>query len=112
MESTPLMNAMDTTNGYVMDKAQIEAIPLPTGSFTGRGDSLAGRECGTSVGDGSERGLGNPPIWANGQRDTSNSFSLNGVDGSNLFNGKSTSNVGSARVINSTGVSTSTERAA
>ena len=53
------------------------------------------------------RGLGNQPIWANGQRDTSNSFSLNGVDASNLFNGKSTSQVGSARVINSTGVSTS-----
>ncbi len=47
------------------------------------------------------------PIWANGQRDTSNSFALNGVDASNLFNGKSTSQVGSARVINSTGASTS-----
>ncbi len=58
-------------------------------------------------GTGSNAGLGNPPIWANGQRDTSNSFSINGVDASNLFNGKSTSNVGSARVINSTGVSTS-----
>ena len=59
-------------------------------------------------GSGSLSGLGNPPIWANGQRDTSNSFSLNGVDASNLFNGKSTSQVASARVINSTGASTST----
>jgi hypothetical protein len=50
--------------------------------------------------------MGNEPIWANGQRDTSNSFLLNGVDASNLFNGKSTSQVSSARVINSTGVQT------
>src|ERR1019366_8016100 len=57
---------------------------------------------------GANSGLGNAPIWANGQRDTSNSFSLNGVDVSNLFNGKSTSQVASARVINSTGVSSST----
>ena len=33
---------------------------------------------------------------------------MNGVDASNLFNGKSTSQVPSARVINSTGVSSST----
>ena len=52
--------------------------------------------------------MGNAPIWSNGQRDTSNSFLLNGVDASNLFNGKSTSQVPSARVINSTGVSSST----
>ena len=30
VNATPLMNATDTTNGYVMDKAQIESIPLPT----------------------------------------------------------------------------------
>ena len=29
------MNAVDTTNGYVLEKNQIEAVPLPTGSFTG-----------------------------------------------------------------------------
>ncbi len=58
-------------------------------------------------GTGANSGLGNAPIWANGQRDTSNSFLLNGVDASNLFNGKSTSQVSSARVINSTGVQTS-----
>src|SRR5271157_5286302 len=26
---TPLMNAVDTTNGYVLEKAQIQTIPLP-----------------------------------------------------------------------------------
>ena len=35
VEETPLINAVDTTNGYVMDKAEIDDVPLPTGSFTG-----------------------------------------------------------------------------
>jgi hypothetical protein len=107
VDAVPLMNAVDTTNGYVLDKAQIESIPLPTGSFTGLAILSPGVNAELSGGTGANSGLGNAPIWANGQRDTSNSFSLNGVDASNLFNGKSTSQVGSARVINSTGVSTS-----
>ena len=98
------MNATDTTNGYVLDKAQIEAVPLPTGSFTGLAILSPGVNAELPGGTGANSGLGNAPIWANGQRDTSNSFSLNGVDGSTLFNGKSTSQVGSARVVNSTGV--------
>ncbi len=107
VEASPLMNAVDTTNGYVLDRAQIDAIPLPTGSFTGVAILSPGVNAELPSGTGANAGLGNLPIWANGQRDTSNSFSLNGVDASNLFNGKSTSQVGSARVINSTGVSTS-----
>ena len=107
VEATPLMNASDTTNGYVMDKAEIEAVPLATGSFTGVAILSPGVNAELSGGTGSNSGLGNAPIWANGQRDTSNSFSLNGVEASNLFNGKSTSQVPSARVINSTGVSSS-----
>ncbi len=107
VEASPLMNAVDTTNGYVMDTAQIDAAPLPTGSFTGLATESAGVSAELSAGTGANAGLGNAPIWANGQRDTSNSFSLNGVDASNLFNGKSTSDVPSARVINSTGVSSS-----
>ncbi len=35
---------------------------------------------------------------------TSNTFLLNGLDASNLFNGKSTSQVASARIVNNTGV--------
>jgi hypothetical protein len=35
VEAAPLMNAVDTTNGYVMETQQIESVPLPTGSFTG-----------------------------------------------------------------------------
>ncbi|MGD0891795.1 MAG: TonB-dependent receptor [Terracidiphilus sp.] len=107
VEASPLMNAVDTTNGYVLDTAQIEAVPLATGSFTGLATQSTGVSAEFGSGTGANSGLGNAPIWANGQRDTSNSFLLNGVDASNLFNGKSTSQVASARVINSTGVQTS-----
>ena len=107
VEATPLLNATDTTNGYVLEKAQIEETPLPTGSFTGLAILSPGVNAELPGGTGVNSGLGNLPIWANGQRDTSNSFLLNGVDGSNLFNGKSTSQVGSARVINSTGAGNS-----
>src|SRR6201996_3301277 len=103
VDVNPLLNAVDTTNGYVLDKAQIEAIPLPTGSFTGLAILSPGVNAELPGGSGAGTGLGNLPIWANGQRDTSNSFSLNGVDGSTLFNGKSTSQVASARVVNNTG---------
>ena len=108
VESSPLMNAVDTTNGYVMEKAEIQQVPLATGSFTELAIASPGVNAELPTGTGANSGLGNAPIWANGQRDTSNSFLLNGVDASNLFNGKSTSDVPSARVINSTGVSSST----
>jgi len=52
---------------------------------------------------GTNAGLGNQAIWANGQRDTSNSFSVNGVTTNNLFNGKSTSQVASTRFTLNTG---------
>lgn len=102
---SPLMNAVDTTNGYVLDRSQIQSIPLPTGSFTGLAILSPGVNAELPSGSGANAGLGNQPIWANGQRDTSNSFLLNGVDASNLFNGKSTSEVASARIVNNTGVS-------
>ena len=104
-EETPLVNAVDTTNGYVLDKVQLEDVPLPTGSFTGLAILSPGVNAELPSGNGANAGLGNQPIWANGQRDTSNTFLLNGVDAKNLFNGKSTSSVGSARVVNNTGVS-------
>ncbi|HEX4005924.1 MAG TPA: TonB-dependent receptor [Acidobacteriaceae bacterium] len=103
VEASPLLNTVDTTNGYVLDKAQIDQIPLPTGSFTGLAILSPGVNAELPGGTGSNSGLGNAPIWANGQRDTSNAFLLNGVDASNLFNGKSTSQVESARVVNNTG---------
>ena len=58
-------------------------------------------------------GLGNQPIWANGQRDTSNTFQVNGVDATNLFNGKSSSGDTSQRYnFNIGGGSTSATPAA
>src|ERR1700732_295671 len=107
VEETPLLNQIDTTNGYVMDTLQIDAVPLPTGSFTGLALLASGVNAELSAGTGANEGLGNAPVWANGQRDTSNSFLLNGVDARSLFNGKTTSNVSSSRIVNATGVSTS-----
>ncbi len=104
VEAVPLLNAVDTTNGYVLERVQIEAVPLPTGSFTGLAILSPGVNAELPSGTGANTGLGNQPIWANGQRDTSNTFLLNGVDASNLFNGKSTSQVASARIVNNTGV--------
>jgi len=105
VEAAPLMNSEDTTNGYILESGQIESVPLSTGSFTSLAILSPGVNAELPSGTGANSGLGNQPIWANGQRDTSNSFLLNGVDASNLFNGKSTSQVASARVVNNTGVS-------
>src|SRR5277367_3716910 len=105
VEAAPLLNAVDTTNGYILEKDQLESVPLPTGSFTGLAILSPGVNAELPGGTGVNNGLGNQPIWANGQRDTSNTFLLNGVDASNLFNGKSTSSVASARIVNNTGVS-------
>jgi hypothetical protein len=102
--AAPLMNAVDTTNGYILEKEQIDAVPLPTGSFTGLAILSPGVNAELPSGTGANAGLGNQPIWANGQRDTSNTFQLNGVDASNLFNGKSTSSVASARIVNNSGI--------
>ena len=102
--AAPIMNAVDTTNGYVLEEQQIQTVPLPTGSFTGLAILSPGVNAELPSGTGVNAGLGNQPIWANGQRDTSNTFLLNGVDASNLFNGKSTSSVASARIVNNTGI--------
>src|ERR1700674_1470718 len=106
VEETPLINMVDTTNGYVMDKLEIESVPLPTGSFTGLAILSPGVSAELSSGTGANAGLGNAPMWANGQRDTSNTFMMNGVSAYSLFNGKSTSEVNSARVVNNTGIGT------
>ena len=100
---TPLLNATDTTNGYVLDNTQIQQIPLATGSFTQLAILTPGVNAEFINGTGTNEGLGNQPIWANGQRDTDNAFLVNGVDVSNLFNGKSTSQVASGRVVPNTG---------
>jgi hypothetical protein len=89
--ANPLINSTDTTNGYTMDKEQIALTPLATGSFTQLAILAPGVNAELLSGLDTNAGLGNQPIWANGQRDTSNTFQVNGVDVSNIFNGKSSS---------------------
>jgi hypothetical protein len=101
--STPLMNQVDTTNGYIVDQLTIENTPLGTGSFTQLAIMSPGVHADFVGGAGANAGLGNQAIFANGQGDTSNSFSLNGIDTNNLFNGKSTSQVGENRFVLNTG---------
>jgi hypothetical protein len=100
---TPLMNQTDTTNGYVIDHLIIEQTPLGTGSFTQLAILSPGVHADFLGGSGSNSGLGNQAIFANGNRDTSNSFSLNGTSTDNLFNGNSTSQVGENRFVLNTG---------
>src|SRR5208337_1311834 len=99
----PLMNQVDTTNGYVVDSQTIEETPLGTGSFTQLAILSPGVHADFLGGSGSNAGLGNQAIFANGNRDTSNSFSLNGTSTNNLFNGNSTSQVGENRFVLNTG---------
>jgi len=98
VEGTPLLNATDTTTGYTLDANQIEDVPLGTGSFTQLAILSPGVSADLLNTAGTNAGLGNQAIWANGQRDTSNSFTVNGVNANNIFNGKSTSQVTSSRV--------------
>ena len=87
----PVLNQTDAVNGYVLDRNQIQTAPLATGSFTHLATLTPGVSGELQGGIGTNAGLGNQPIWANGQRDTSNGFQVNGVDVTNLFNGKSSS---------------------
>jgi hypothetical protein len=91
VNANPLLNATDTTNGYTLDKDQIAATPLATGSFTQLAILAPGVNAQFLAGVGTNQGLGNQAIWANGQRDTSNTFTVDGVDVTNLFNGQSSS---------------------
>jgi hypothetical protein len=95
--STPLLNATDATNGYTLDSAQIALTPLATGSFTQLAVLSPGVNAELLANLDTNSGIGNQPIWANGQRDTSNTFQVNGVDATNLFNGKSSSGSSSQR---------------
>ena len=103
VQGTPLLNETDTTNGYTMGAQQIESVPLGTGSFTQLAIQAPGVSADFLSGSGSNEGLGNQGIVANGQRDTSNLFTFNGVNANNLFNGNSTSNISDSRFTLNTG---------
>jgi hypothetical protein len=89
--ANPMLNATDTTNGYTLDQAQIAATPLATGSFTQLAILAPGVSSQFIAGVGTNQGLGNQNVWANGQRSSSNTMTLNGVDITNLFNGQTAS---------------------
>lgn len=91
VNANPLLNATDTNNGYTLDKTQIAETPLATGSFTQLAILAPGVSSQLLSGVGTDSGLGNQPIWSNGQRDTSNTITVNGVSVTNLFNGKTSS---------------------
>ncbi len=95
--ATPLLNATDATNGYTLDSAQIDLTPLATGSFTQVAVLSPGVNAELLSNLDSNSGLGNQNIWANGQRATSNTFQMDGVDSTNLFNGMSSSGETSQR---------------
>jgi hypothetical protein len=95
--ANPLLNATDTTNGYTLDAAQIQLTPLATGSFTQLAVLAPGVSAELLANLDSNAGIGNQNIWANGQRATSNTFQLNGVDSTNIFNGMTASGDASQR---------------
>ncbi len=103
VNGTPLLNSVDTTNGYVLNSQQIEETPLGTGSFTQLAVLSPGVNADFLGGTGTNAGLGNQAIWANGQRDTSNTFTINSVNVSNIFNGKSGSSLPGNRNVLNTG---------
>jgi hypothetical protein len=103
VKGTPLLNQTDPTIGYVLNEGTINDTPLGTGSFTQLAILSPGANADLLSGSGTNTGLGNQSIWANGQRDSSNSFSVNSVSVNNLFNGKSSSQVADNRFTLNTG---------
>jgi Carboxypeptidase regulatory-like domain len=103
VSATPLLNQTDTSNGYTLGSEVIQQAPLGTGSFTQLAILAPGVSADFLSGSGSNEGLGNQGIVANGQRDTSNSFTFNSVNANNLFNGNSTSNISDSRFTLNTG---------
>jgi hypothetical protein len=101
--ATPQLDTVDTTNGYILDAAQIEKIPLGTGSFTQLATLSPGVHADLLADTGTNTGLGNQNIYANGQRLSSNTFTFNSVMSNNLFNGASSSQVTESRAVLNTG---------
>src|ERR1700726_4389625 len=99
VNGTPLLDETDITNGYTLDSQLVQSIPLGPGSFTQLAILAPGVNADLLAGAGTNAGLGNQNIFANGQRDTSNSFSFNSVEANNLFNGLSSSAIGESRFV-------------
>src|SRR6202162_2057399 len=99
VSGTPLLDETDITNGYTLDSELVQSIPLGTGSFTQLAILAPGVNADPLGGSGVNAGLGNQNIFANGQRDTSNSFNFNSVEANNLFNGLSSSAIGESPFV-------------
>ena len=95
--ANPMLDATDATNGYTMDSAQIAATPLATGSFTQLAVLSPGTNAELLSGLNTNSGLGNQNVQSNGQRATSNTMQVNGVDVTNLFTGMTSSGLTSQR---------------
>jgi hypothetical protein len=103
VSGSPLMNQTDISSGYVLDERTIRETPLGTGSFTQLAILSPGVNADFLGGSGSNAGLGNQSIWANGRPDTSNTIVVNGINATNIFNGKTSSSVDSSRFTSNTG---------
>ena len=105
VQAAPQLDVTDPTNGYVLDAAAIESTPLGTGSFTQLATLSPGVHADPLADTGTNTGLGNQNIYANGQRLSSNTFTFNSVLANNLFNGASSSQVAESRAVLNTGES-------
>ena len=105
VNATPLLNETDVSNGYTLGSDVIENTPLGTGSFTQLAILAPGVSADLLTGSGTDTGLGNQNITANGQRYESNSFSINAISSDNIFNGNSSSQVSDNRLTLNTGES-------
>jgi len=103
VEATPLLNETDVSNGYTLGTNVIQSVALGTGSFTQLAILAPGTNADFLSGSGTNEGLGNQAIVANGQRDNSNQFTFNSVNANNLLNGNTTSNVADSRFTLNTG---------
>lgn len=105
VSASPQLDTTDPTNGYVLDSVAIENAPLGTGSFTQLATLSPGVQADPLADTGTNTGLGNQNIYANGQRLSSNTFTFNSVLANNLFNGASSSQVTESRAVLNTGES-------
>src|ERR1700722_6004214 len=105
VQAAPQLNTTDPTNGYVLDATTIENTPLGTGSFTQLATLSPGVQADPLADTGTNTGLGNQNIYANGQRLSSNTFTFNSVLANNLFNGASSSQVAESRPVPNPGES-------
>jgi hypothetical protein len=63
----------------VLDATTIDKVPLGTGSFTQLAVLSPGVHADLLADTGTNTGLGNQNVYANGQRLSSNTFTMNGV---------------------------------